>query len=88
MSGPLARDLTGLTLMAGLFALPVLQSRNLLPHDLIRFITSAITLVVGATGVVVVSGGLVLAGEKAYRRWSEWWRTQQGRGEGGAEGEQ
>ena len=89
MSGPLSRDLPLMAIVATLFALPLFHTpgNQLVPRELIKSITSAVAVVVGATGVVVLGGGILLVGEKAWWKLKSWRREQQRRRGGSGDDE-
>lgn len=70
-----------MVVVAGMFALPLFHSPSaqLLPRDLLKSVTSAVAVVLGATGVVVIGGGLVLVGEKAWWKVKSWMQEQRRR---------
>ncbi|KAK4046999.1 Homoserine dehydrogenase [Microbotryomycetes sp. JL201] len=73
---PVTRDLAFLVLMAGAFALPALQQRqSTAARELVQSTLRACAIAGGAISVVVIGGGLVLAGERVYDRVVHWWST-------------
>ncbi|KAK4056844.1 Homoserine dehydrogenase [Microbotryomycetes sp. JL221] len=71
--GPLARDLAFLVLMAGAFTLPAMQQRQLTSvRELLRFVARAGIVAGGTVGALVIGGGVLLAGERAYDHISDW----------------
>ncbi|KAM0787671.1 hypothetical protein ACM66B_003734 [Microbotryomycetes sp. NB124-2] len=75
---PIARDLAFLVLMAGAFALPVLQQQRqaTAARDFVQGTLKAVALAGGALSLVVLGGGVVLAGERACDTFRQWWAAR------------